>query len=291
MSPAVPGAPRPTPPPGARNLVLVILDSLRHDTWLAAPPRSLAGLGAVQRRFSYATWTAPSHYNLLMGLLPHTSPPQVYASDYYQRDFLRYRERLNLPEMEYRSLLPSLFLPTLLRSLGYETHARVSMPVLNPFTLLNHDFDSYQLMASHHDMGAIVDELHFSPERPAFWLLNVGETHYPYTYPGGPDPAALPHISGVHGVVKGLDNLRAGSAEAAEFFTPATLRELHARQIAALEHVDTVFNRLLEKLPADTWLIVTSDHGELFGEDGYFGHGPIMHEKVLEVPLLEGLVA
>jgi hypothetical protein len=277
--------------PGARNLVVVILDSLRHDTWLAASPRSLAQIGTLERRFSYATWTAPSHYNLMMGLMPHPSPKQVYASDYYQQDFLRYRERLGLETMEYRSLLPSLFLPTLLRSLGYENHARVSMPVLNPFTILNHDFDSYKLMSSHNDMGTIVDELHFSPERPSFWLLNVGETHYPYTFPGGPDAASLPHISGVHGVVKGLDALRAGSEPAADFFTSSALRELHERQIGALEHLDGVFERLLKKLPSNTWLIVTSDHGELFGEDGYFGHGPIMHEKVLEVPFLEGLVA
>ena len=27
---------------------------------------------------------------------------------------------------------------------------------------------------------------------------------------------------------------------------------------------------------------------ELFGEAGYFGHGPIMHEKVFEVPFVEG---
>ena len=282
---------RPTPPPGARNLVIVILDSLRYDTWLAAPPSSLAAIGPVQRRFSYATWTAPSHLNLLMGLLPHTSPSQVYASEYYKQDFLRYRERLGIGDMEYRSLLPSLFLPTLLRSLGYSTHARVSMPVLNPFTVLNHDFDSYALMPSHNDMAAIVGELRFSPERPSFWLLNVGETHYPYSFPGAPTGAVLPHISGVHGVVKGLDALRAGSEQAADFFTPAALAELHGRQVAALEYLDTVFAGLLERLPANTWLIVTSDHGELFGEDGYFGHGPIMHEKVLEVPFLEGLVA
>jgi len=35
---------------------------------------------------------------------------------------------------------------------------------------------------------------------------------------------------------------------------------------------------------------VTSDHGELFGEEGYFGHGPIMHEKVFEVPFIEGKI-
>jgi hypothetical protein len=51
----------------ARNLVVVILDSLRYDSWLAARPQSLKELGEVERRWSYASWTAPSHYNLLWG--------------------------------------------------------------------------------------------------------------------------------------------------------------------------------------------------------------------------------
>lgn len=278
------------PPTAARNLVVVILDSLRYDSWLAAPPKSLAPLGEVERRFSYASWTAPSHYNLLMGLLPHTSPPHVYASEYYKRDFLRYSERLGVPDIEFRKLLPSIFLPTYLKhTLGYATHARVSMPVLNKFTVINRDFDSYELMPSHNDMAAMLDELSFDEQRPSFWLLNVGETHYPYASPGQ-DTSDLPHIHGVHGVFKRLDELRAEDGEPAEFFSEERLKELHERQVAALEYLDGVFERLLGLLPADTWLIVTSDHGELFGEDGYFGHGPIAHDKVLEVPFVEGLL-
>src|ERR1700710_2504030 len=100
------------PPPGARNLVIVILDSLRYDSWVAAEPKVLSQLGPVERRYTYATWTAPSHYNLLMGLLPHTNPVEVYASEYYKQDFLRYGERLGVPGMEFKRLLPSIFLPT-----------------------------------------------------------------------------------------------------------------------------------------------------------------------------------
>ncbi len=149
MEAANPTSERPRPPAGARNLVVVILDSLRHDTWLAAPPRSLSFLGEAERRFSYASWTAPSHYNLLMGLLPHTNPPHVYASEYYKQDFLRYSERLGVDDIEFKRLLPSIFLPTYLRhTLGYLTHARVSMPVLNKHTIINRDFDSYELMRS-----------------------------------------------------------------------------------------------------------------------------------------------
>src|SRR4051794_23381893 len=83
-----------------RNYVVVILDSLRYDSWVAAQPTVLGQLGPVERRWSYATWTAPSHYNLLMGLLPHTSPPEVYASEYYKQDFLRYAERLGVARSE-----------------------------------------------------------------------------------------------------------------------------------------------------------------------------------------------
>lgn len=281
----------PEPPPGARNLVIVVLDSLRYDSWLEAGPASLAQLGPVQRRWSYASWTAPSHYNLLMGLLPHQSPPEVYASEYYKQDMLRYSERLGVEGIEFKRLLPSIFLPTFLRrELGYRTGAMVSMPVLNPHTVINRDFDSFELMPKHNDMAAMLPKLEFSSDRPSFYLLNVGETHYPYALPDE-DPSSWPRISGVHGVFKHLDEGGADApTEPREFFDQARMRELQDRQIAAVSYVDSVFVRLFDQLPSDTWVIVTSDHGELFGEDRYFGHGPIVHEKVLEVPYVEGMV-
>lgn len=288
-APAVPAAPA-----GARNLVFVVLDSLRYDSWLAAEPRTLAALGGVERRWSYASWTAPSHYNLLMGLLPHSSPPEVYASEYYKQDFLRYSERLGVQGMEFAKLLPSIFLPTYLKwQLGYATHAMVSMPVLNRHTVINRDFDSYELMPTHNDMAAMLAKLEFAEDRPSFHLLNVGETHYPYALPDE-DPSQWPRISGVHGVFKHLGQEDAGEGdtptEPREFFDQQALEELRGRQINAVGYLDRVFAQLFDLLPSNTWVIVTSDHGELFGEDRYFGHGPIAHEKVFEVPFVEGMV-
>jgi glucan phosphoethanolaminetransferase (alkaline phosphatase superfamily) len=46
--------------------------------------------------------------------------------------------------------------------------------------------------------------------------------------------------------------------------------------------------RFMDRCPQNTYFMIMSDHGELFGEDGYFGHGPIFHEKVFEVFYLEG---
>jgi len=165
----------------------------------------------------------------------------------------------------------------------------VSMPVLNPHTPINRDFDSYELMPTHNDMAAMLERLTFDDERPTFYLLNVGETHYPYAIPSE-DPEDWPRIAGLHGTVKRLGDPAPDPDEESrrDLFAPETLDEMRQRQVGALTYLDGVFESLYERLPANTWLIVTSDHGELFGEDGYFGHGPIMHEKVLEVPFVEG---
>ena len=269
---------------------MVVLDSLRYDAWVAAAPPNLATLGSAERRWSYASWTAPSHYNLLMGLLPHSSPEEVYASEYYKRDFQRYSERLGVEGIEFAAMLPSIFLPTYLRrTLGYRTQALVSMPVLNEHTAVNRDFDSYELMPTHNDMAAMLPKLSFDDDRPSFALLNVGETHYPYALPDE-DPSRWPRISGVHGVFKRLDPGEEAPTEPREFFDQAALDELRQRQVRAVEYLDGVIGQLFDLLPDDSWVIVTSDHGELFGEDHYFGHGPIMHEKVFEVPFVEGPV-
>ncbi len=276
------------------NYVLVVLDSCRFDSWMAARPRVLAGLGEVERRWSYASWTSPSHYNLLIGLLPHSSPRQVYASEYYKRDFSRYGERLGSDGVDFASFLPSLYLPTFLKKLGYATHAMVSLPVLNPATVLNHDFDSYELMPAHNDMEAMVDKMHFAADRPTFYLLNVGETHYPYALPDE-DPSEWPVISGVHGVFRHLAAETVGGEMAREeggerVFDLPKLERLRARQIEAVRYLDRVFAKLFDAVPANTYVTVTADHGELFGEDGYFGHGPVQHDKVFEVPFVEGKV-
>lgn len=287
-----PAAQRPEAPAGARNYVILILDSCRFDSWVRARPRMLSKLGTVEKRYSYATWTAPSHYNLLIGLLPHVSPAHVYASEYYKDDFLRFRDRLGLPDLSFGRMVPHLWLPTYLRSLGYRTNMYTSMPVLNATTPLNHDFDAFELMEAHNDVGAIFRKLRFYEDRPSFFVLNTGETHYPYATPDEPENE-WPRISGVNGVFKHLDDhLRAGHAveDAGRFFDDAQMKKLHQRQVEAVRWVDRAVEELYDLCPENTWITITADHGELFGEKGYFGHGPINHEKVMEVPFVEGRI-
>ncbi|MGA8599578.1 MAG: sulfatase-like hydrolase/transferase [Bryobacteraceae bacterium] len=274
---------------GRNNYLLIVLDSCRYDSFVAARPRVMRKLGRLERRWSYATWTAPSHYNLLMGLMPHSNPRHMFASEYYKRDFLKFNGRLGSKKIEFRSFVPRLYLPALLQRLGYTTHALMSLPVLNPATVLNTGFDSYSLMERHNDMRAMLSRIHFSPDRPSFYVLNVGETHYPYALPNEP-AETWPRISGVHGVFKHLDELVVGGKLPRvrnELFNKRELKLLQQRQIEAVKYLDTVMEELFDMLPKNTYVTITSDHGELFGEDGFFGHGPIQHEKVFEVPFVE----
>lgn len=281
----MPAPQRPRPPPGARSWVLLVLDSCRYDSFVRADPPHLGALGPVERRWSYATWTAPSHYNLLMGLLPHPAPERTWSHEVYAAEYARYTDRLGVP-VDLSRLAPRLWLPATLRELGWMTGARVSMPVLNETTPLAVGFDHYDLHPRHDDLAGMIERLRFYDDRPSFWLLNAGETHYPYERPDRTYPP-LPRLSGLNGTVRRLSD---DPHEAPAFFDADTLAMLHERQVDAVRYVDGLIPTLRDLCPDGTWLTVTADHGETFGEDGTFGHGPIHHPKVLEVPLVEGLL-
>ncbi len=273
---------RPRPPEGARSWILLVLDSCRWDSFTQARAPHLHGLGPVERRWSSATWTAPAHLNMLMGLLPHAAQPGSWASEVYARDLARYSQRLGV-QLDMAQLAPGLWLPTWLQSQGWVTGAWLSLPVLNEATVLNRGFDHYSLRSAHNDLRGIIDALRFYDRRPSFWLINAGETHYPYECPHRLyEP--LPHLSGVHGTVR-----RAGQTPrlGVPRFEPWQLEDMHRRQVEAVEYVDSLMPRLRSLSPPGTWLTVTADHGECFGEGGWFGHGPVPHPKVLEVPWVE----
>lgn len=270
----------------ANHLVYLIMDSCRYDSYARAQTPNMDCVAAAQRRYSYASWTSPSHYAFLMGMVPHISPQGVFASEVYKTEFALWVERLGVDGLSFKSFVPYLSLPKVLQGHGYRTVGRVSMPVLNNFTGMGNHFDDYKLMSNHNDFGGMIDDIDFPDDEPHFYFLNLGETHYPYMLA----PDSLPHISGVHGVFKRLDELRAqgeGGAHSS-FFEPEQMQALHDQQVRCVEHVDRLFGTLYDKAPPGTHFIITADHGELFGEGGYFGHGPVMHEKVFEVPFCEG---
>jgi len=218
---------------------------------------------------------------------------RVFASEVYKTEYAKWIDRLGIPKLSFKSFVPHLSLPKVLKEHGYRTVARVSMPVLNGLAGYNRFFDDYYLMENHCDFQGMLADLEFDAAEPTFYVLNLGETHYPYML----DDAALPHISGVHGVMKRMDDALVHSSDSlteteTKFFSKQAMADLHAQQVRCVEYVDELFAVLFDRASRhDTHFIITADHGELFGEDDFFGHGPVMHEKCFEVPFLEGAVS
>lgn len=271
-----------------QNLIYIIMDSCRYDSYLRAKTPNMDALAAGEQRYSYASWTAPSHHSIFMGQIAHQSPTRVLASEVYKKEYAKWVDRLDVPDLSFKSFVPELSLARVLQKQGYRTSGRVSMPVLNPFTGFNRFFDDYKLMTNHNDFKGMVEDVAFSDSQPSYYFMNLGETHYPYML----KDESLPIISGVHGVVKGMDAAVQHTGDTPEeedtFFSKEDMAGLHDQQVRCVEYVDDVLGDLIAKAPKNTHFIVTADHGECFGEGDYFGHGPVMHEKVFEIPFLEG---
>ena len=126
------------------------------------------------------------------------------------------------------------------------------------------------------------------PERPFFAFVNYYDAHYPYELPNG----SVHRFGGMPSNPHEVDLLR-------NWWT-LDKRRLSRQEIAfvrdaydeCVANLDEQLGRLLGELGRRgvlerTWLIITSDHGESFGEQpGFFGHGTSLYQPQLHVPLV-----
>jgi arylsulfatase A-like enzyme len=133
--------------------------------------------------------------------------------------------------------------------------------------------------------GVLAEILKLGDKSPYFAYFHLFSPHSPYK-PAGKflrlfrnDGFTIPHKT----VVPQFASLYPESDEAL-----LRKRTAYDRQIA---QVDAEFGKLVNRLDAsgvleNTYLIATSDHGEMF-ERGFSGHGGrLMYEPVLQIPLL-----
>ena len=99
------------------HIVFIIMDSCRYDSCVAAKTPNIERVGEIEKRYSYASWTAPSHYAFTMGMLPHNTPRQVYASEVYKEEFVQWVTRTGITDVSFRNFIPELSLP---KVLGHE---------------------------------------------------------------------------------------------------------------------------------------------------------------------------
>ena len=124
-------------------------------------------------------------------------------------------------------------------------------------------------------------------ERPWFAFLNYFEAHGPYLPPVPWDTIYMGHAD------PPVDRYWA-NLQRAYGAPPVPLRDLAVEMDAydgAISYLDQQVDSLFRALGArgqleNTIVVVTADHGELFGEHGVISHGNNLFLPVLQVPLL-----
>ena len=128
---------------------------------------------------------------------------------------------------------------------------------------------------------------------PFFWFINLIECHSPYLPPRpyndlGPlarlrSAQDARRYQGLVGVWKACATGVMPPDEAME-----RMRHLYLRSISLM---DAWLGRLCERLERsgvldDTLIVITSDHGENFGEGNLFGHAVSLDDRLIRVPLV-----
>jgi arylsulfatase A-like enzyme len=129
-----------------------------------------------------------------------------------------------------------------------------------------------------------------SDSRPFFAFLNFFDAHDPYLLPRGETPQFAPRGPSAHesAILRDWQKIDKKALSPEEI---QAVRDAYDDCLAALDRrIGALMDALAERGVLDrTLLILTSDHGEQFGEHGDFGHGLGLHGEEVHVPLLMSL--
>ncbi len=301
------------------NVLLIIFDTARADAFepygapAGASPtvRDLASRGHVMpHMYAPACWTLPSHASLFTGLLPRATglmqAPEGVHTGSAAMDARR--ERL---------------LPEVLRRAGYETGAVSANMWISKRSGFANGFDRFveidtgrqgqihaegrraRLAWNVEGVRARVDDgatevgrtlrgwMDEPRDRPFFWFVNLIECHSPYLPPKPyNDLGPIDRLRAAREARRYLTMGAIWRACAGGFDVPDdALKRMRRLYGAAVRALDEWLERTLDGLERsglleETLVIVTSDHGENFGEDGLMGHAFSLDDRLLHVPFV-----
>ena len=301
---------------GTPNVLLIILDTVRSwSTSLSGYDRKttpwLERLGAsgvvFERAYAPAPWTTPTHASLFTGQWP-----QDLADQWLPLRPLSGRHRTLASVMSEHGFLTAGFV-------GNSDYA-------GSVAGLDHGFQHFEdfgvswgefalssalgryivnsprvrRMTGRYDVPGrktardinrdLLDWLERRPGRPFFAFVNYYDAHEPYL---PPKPFASRFDRGGVQDKSMIVPFRARQARREDkrsMSEPEITGELDAYEgaIASVDaELDSLFGALERRRLLDhTLVVVTSDHGEQFGENGFFDHGNTLYLATLHVPLV-----
>jgi arylsulfatase A-like enzyme len=297
--------PLPAAAPGVPDILLIVLDTVRAENVSAygydrPTTPNLDALAAEGALFldatSPSTWSLPSHASLFTGLFPSRHGAHG-EHRFLEPDVPTLAEALAANGYETRCFTANAWISDslgLTRGFAWSDEAWRDGAVGRGFLFIFRLLDRLGMGIPDKGGAQVVSNfeewIETRPEdaAPAFVFMNFIEAHFPYHQL--PDEylvrfTSIPKDELQDVSVRLLAAQFGGDNPDADEVGEAAM----AMYDGGILYSDFLLGRVVAALRAagtldDTILIVLSDHGELVGEHGVFGHGVALYEPMIRVP-------
>ncbi len=278
------GDDEPVRPP---NVVLITLDTVRRDHmgcygYQRATSARIDALAATATRYTRAlatsSWTVPTHASLFTGRFPFEHGAHAFE----------------VPKGTLNNVNPlpadEVTLAELLWDRGYTTGAFVANDAfLSQYWQLNQGFETYDVKRVYAPElnKKVFRWLTAVSDKPFFLFVNYIDAHKPYNT--RPFPGLLKHAVAHDGGawMDSLYNVVMPGGDA----PPDIHHNVVDQYDTAIANADDAVGELIQRLQRlgvyeRTVIVITSDHGEYFGEHHLVEHSKDIYQEGLMVPLV-----
>lgn len=261
---------------GENDIIMIVFDTLRYDVAVdqftagSTPNIQTLSPAGWQKRHSPGSFTYAAHHAFFAGFLPTPADPQQPGERLFATQFAGSETTgSNTQVFEQATIIEGL------KTAGYYTLCVGGVGFFNQQTALSRVFPDMFDQSYWDDSTGVTDPRStenqiaiarqllatIPSDQSLFFYLNIAAIHQPNCH----------YLKG-----QTVDDLNS-----------------HA---AALRYVDSCLPELFDALASrcssnhdEIFLIACSDHGTLYGEEGFIGHR-VGHEAVFTVPYFDGLI-
>jgi arylsulfatase A-like enzyme len=299
----------PQPKADAPNVLVIVVDALRadhvsaHGYYRPTTPNidRLANEGVLfENAIAPSSWTLPTHASLLTGRYPHEHGA-LYES--YDGRYPTLAQALRSRGYRTAGFSGNTFFFTRAQGLGRGFihfddffHTPTDMVLRTfygrrfcRFVFRRQWLQDYPARKLSPEVTAnALRWIERDPEKPFFIFLNYYDAHDPYV-PPQPFRSRFSRFANPGGRLNHLASN--GWGEIYRSLGPEEVEKEIDAYDGAIAFADESIGRLiweLEKrgLAANTLVVVTSDHGEAFGEHGFMAHRYNIYREMIHVPLI-----
>jgi len=238
--------------------ILIVLDSCRFDSYQRANTKDV---GVVHPYHTDSNHTITAFIDFLcVNKLPH--PIDSPNNPWFKKTF-NFVDKIRCP-VYFLSDNPHL------HPVNLHVKGLIELGVFKEYKIFEPNYRSCVKIIKHANDLNLQDNY--------FIVLWFGETHQPFDFGNDTNDKWKDFSSRVDKYNNGEDVI-----------SDSEMEYMHERQISACEFIMQQLWKRFLKDHLDATIIITSDHGESFGENHKFGHGCDIHEAQFLVPFITNL--